>query len=141
MQSPENNKRNEIDKYGCFSITLWLLSLFVSLYCFILYISSGQEIWIWNRSDKDILITNCYLNKKSLDECAGKLSKHQTRILEPSTILYSPKQNHFSMSFNKNQIEYKYTCDFYRKKTDCQEEIIISNKGVVCEKYCSSVYN
>ncbi len=133
---PGNNNLN-----GCFSLIFWLIGIFLVVCFAISYLTSSQSLWVWNHSGKTILIKNCYLNGTLLDECDGNLLNKRAAEMDTSDLLYHFKQNHFEINIVIDHKNYAYTCDFYRKKTDCQEETAISDKGLSCEKYCSSVYN
>jgi len=126
---------------GCLHIFLWVAVIFSCFSFFIIHLTSSQNLWLRNLTEKTVLINTCSLNGKQIEGCAKKLQNNQSAFIETTGIAYHPKPNAFSLSVVVDQKEYQYTCDFYRKKTDCWEEIAINTTGLSCEKYCSSVHD
>ena len=125
---------------GCLHVFLWAVVIFSCFSFFILQLSSSQNLWLRNLSGETIIINACSLNGEQIEGCSQKLKNNEIVFFDPKHIEYHPEANTFSISVVADHKEYQYTCDFYREKTDCWEEIAVNTTGLSCEKYCSSVY-
>jgi hypothetical protein len=122
-------------------ITLWILVSIICGYYFIIGFTGSQDLWVQNNTNKTILIKNCNLNNESINNCFLELKNKGSVFIKPHKILFFPKINKLSIKVIIDKNEYHYSCDFYRKKSDCIEEVSIENDSLSCTKYCSSVYD
>lgn len=122
-------------------LTLWILVTLVSSYYLIISFTSSQEVWVQNKTGKTVLIKNCNLNNEPIDNCFLELKEQRSAFFKPQRILFHPKTNNLSIRVLIDNNEYQYNCNFYRIKTDCIEEVSISNGGLFCAEYCTSVFD
>jgi hypothetical protein len=122
-------------------LTLWILAALVCGYYLIISFTSSQEVWVQNKTGKAVLIKNCNLNNEPIDNCFFELKEQRSVFFKPQKILFHPKTNNLSIRVLIDNNEYQYNCNFYRKKTDCIEEVSIGNGSLFCAEYCTSVFD